>query len=143
MIEIKVKKLKETATIPRYAHEHDGCFDLHCAGAGRIPSKGAAVFTTGLAFEIPPGYVMLVFGRSGLAFREGLRLINCTAVIDSGYHDELQIGLHNDTGFAREIQRGDRIAQAMIIPRPKIQLLQVAEFSSGTRESPGFGGSGR
>jgi dUTP pyrophosphatase len=140
---INVKKLRPNAVLPTYAHDADGCFDIYTTESGYLPQQRSGVFATGLAFEIPVGYVMLVFSRSGMGFGKGVRLVNSVGVIDSGYHKELMVGLHNDSTTLHTVHEGDRIAQAMIIPRPKIAFSEVTQFDGDSRASEGFGGSGK
>jgi dUTP pyrophosphatase len=144
---LNVMKLHPGATIPAYAHDADGCFDLYAVEDAAINSKmlipSHAVIRTGLAFEVPEGFVMLLFSRSGMGVKQQLRLSNCVGVIDSGYHNEVLVSLQNDSNGNRSVKAGDRIAQAMIIPRPKVQFHEVESFDSNKRKSEGFGGSGQ
>ena len=140
---VSIKRLRPEAVIPTYAHSADGCFDIYTTGEGYLPPHQAGVFGTGLAFAIPDGYVMLVFSRSGMGFGKGIRLVNSVAVIDSGYHNELMVGLRNDGTSTHTVYAGDRIAQAMLIPRPKIMFEEVSEFTDEPRASAGLGGSGQ
>ena len=142
-LQLNVKRLRPDAQLPVYAHEHDACFDLHTVDSGYLPPKQSGVFGTGLAFDIPPGYCMLVFSRSGMGFNQGVRLVNCVGVIDPGYHNEVMVGLFNDSGTTRVIDVGNRIAQAMLIPRPKVAVREVQQFDGERRASAGFGESGR
>lgn len=144
---INIIKVHPDAKTPTYAHDADGCFDLYAVENAEINSKllipSNAVIRTGLAFEVPEGYVMLVFSRSGMGIKQNLRLSNCVGVIDSGYHNEVLISLQNDHNGTRTIKAGDRIAQAMVIPRPKVDFTEIDDFVTNKRESGGFGGSGR
>lgn len=140
---LKVKRVRGEAKLPTYAHPNDACFDLHTVDSGYLPPKQFGVFGTGLAFDVPPGYCMLVFSRSGMGFNQGVRLVNCVGVIDPGYHNEVMVGLFNDSGTTRVIDVGNRIAQAIILPRPQISIEEVQQFNTDTRGSAGFGGTGR
>lgn len=138
-MKIKYKKLSALAKEPTYATDGSGCFDLYCAAFG--PEY---VFQTGISFEIPPGFVMLVFSRSGHAFKHNVRLANCVGVIDSDYRGELMIKLYPDrTNLpVLDIHVGDRIAQAMIIPIQKIGFDEVEELDYTDRGDKGFGSTG-
>lgn len=127
---------------PTYASIGAACFDLRAAEGVTIGSWAAATVDTGLAFEIPPGYVMLVFSRSGHGFKNGVRLANCTGVIDSDYRGSVMIRLHNDGLESFAISPGDRIAQAMIVQAPQVQFIQTAQLSETERGAGGFGSTG-
>lgn len=140
---LNVKRLRPDAQLPTYAHDNDACFDLTTTESGYLPPHQMGVFGTGLAFEVPVGYVLLIFSRSGMGFKQGVRLVNSVAVIDPGYHKEVMVGLRNDSTLTHTVTAGDRIAQAMLIPRPKVAVKEVPEFTGEGRASAGFGGSGQ
>ena len=147
-MKISVKKLHPNAMIPKFASHGAACFDLHMLGeeVGSHVDSGARYFTTGLSFEIPAGYVMLIFSRSGHGFRQAMRLSNCVGVIDSDYRGEIKVALRfdgddNATEFPI-IKYGDRIAQAMILPTAGIELVEVDELSKTDRGTGGFGSTG-
>lgn len=142
-LQLNVKRLRPDAQLPVYAHDNDACFDLHTTDSGYLPPKQFGIFGTGLAFEVPVGYVLLIFSRSGMGFKQGVRLVNSVAVIDPGYHNEVMVGLRNDSGTTHTINAGDRIAQAMLLPRPKVAVKEVQQFDGDRRASAGFGESGR
>jgi dUTP pyrophosphatase len=96
---------------------------------------------TGLAFEIPDGYVMLVFGRSGHTAKYGTSLANCVGVIDSDFRGEVTIMLRaGHSGL--DVMPGDRIAQAIVIPRPRAEFELVDELSDTGRGVGGLGSTG-
>lgn len=140
---LTVKKLNTNATLPRYATPGAACFDLHALEGGLIVPGCAQVFGTGLAFEIPFGHVMQIFVRSGLAFNEGVRLVNSTGIIDPDYRGEVRIGLHNAGQYQVVISRGDRIAQAMIVAAPRVEIVEVSALSETERGEGGFGSTGK
>ena len=161
-MQIKVKKLHEAARLPTYATDGSGCFDIYYSPEYiykgevwkitkdyRSNSWGTDVefqarhtFETGLAFEIPEGYVMLVFSRSGHGFNHGTRLSNCVGVIDSDYRGELKISLTVDGKDSLDIAEGDRVAQAMVIPTPKVSFVEAGKLSTTVRGTGGFGSTG-
>lgn len=149
-MQIKVKKLHKNAIIPKYQTQGAACFDIHAIHDGSedysLPTQFAEEFKfrTGLSFEIPEGYVMLVYSRSGHGFKNNVRLANCVGVIDSDYRGELLVKLTNDS-FDEwfEVKNGDRIAQAMIIPVQQVSFEEVSELSDTIRGEGGFGSSGR
>ena len=92
-MQLKLKKLAPTAIIPKYATNGSACFDLHAIevpDSGVVVSRGSPqAFRTGLAFEVPPGWVMLIHSRSGQGFKSDIRLANCTGVVDADYRGEV------------------------------------------------------
>lgn len=154
---MKICKLHRNAIVPTYAHQFDACFDLYAATVAGMTEMGRhvdpmhpVVCGTGLAFEIPEGFVMLVFSRSGHGFRSDVRLSNCVGVIDSGFIGEVMVKLTCDDNVALDsgrqkpfhIQPGDRIAQAMIIPVSKWSFEVVEQMVLTERGAGGFGSSG-
>lgn len=138
---INIKKTRPTAIMPTYATLGSACFDLYAAHSQAISGIRHAIIDTGLAFEVPDGYCMLVYGRSGLALKHGIRLANCVGVIDSDYRDSVKVVLHNDRVFELFVNAGDRIAQAMIVPIQKMRLMEVEELNT-TDRAGGFGSTG-
>ena len=130
-MKVKVKKLHPEAVLPKYATDGAGCFDLVASGDG-MPHETdlhAWIFPTGLSFEIPPGWVMLIFSRSGHGFNRAVRLSNCVGVIDSDYRGEVKVSLRADASQPTRMYRGDRIAQAMIVQVPQLELVEADQLS--------------
>ena len=142
MIQLKIKRLSTDAIIPRYATAGAACFDLHSISADTVEPGMACEFRTGLAVEIPDGHVMLVYSRSGNGFKYGVRLANCTGIIDSDYRGEIIVKLRNDGAVPLAVIRGDRIAQAMVLPVPSVELIETDELSTTERGAGGFGSTG-
>lgn len=95
---MKIKKLHPAAVVPTYGTEGAACFDLYAVQPeAEIRVVDTATVRTGLAFEVPQGFVMLVFSRSGHGFKNDVRLANCVGVIDSDYRGELMVKLTNDS----------------------------------------------
>ena len=138
MIKIKVKKLKENAVVPKYAREGDAGMDV-VAISKRITDKFVE-YGTGLAFEIPDGYVMLIFSRGSVS-KKDLILANSVGVLDSGYRGELMIRFQSMGDDHYEI--GERVAQIIILPYPKIELEEIENLSETTRGDGAFGSTGR
>ena len=94
--------------------------------------------------EIPDGYFGAIYPRSGLATKRGLRLANCVGVVDSDYRGEVMVALHNDSTDTQLVELHDRIAQMVIQPYERPQILEVVnELSDTERGSGGFGHTGR
>lgn len=141
-MQVKIKKLTPCAITPTYATDGSGCFDLQSASSNTI-LYDSATFNTGLAFGIPENHVMLVFSRSGMGFKQDTRLANCVGVIDSDYVGEVKVKLTNDSlDLPVKIEKGDRIAQALIIPYEKVDFIKVEELQSTSRGEKGFGSTG-
>ena len=149
-MDVRVKKLVENAVIPQYAHDTDAGLDL-VATSVEQDEYGNIVYHTGLAFEIPEGYVGYIFPRSSLS-KYSLRLTNCVGVIDSGYRGEVMFKYEPKNtytvGLVKKIsgeiyQVGDRVGQLIIMPYPKINLVESDELSSTDRNEGGFGSSGK
>ncbi len=149
-MKLAIKKLHPEAFTPVYATPGAACFDLHALVEDHIHDKGAVVvrpdsqiiLRTGLAFQVPEGHVMLVYSRSGHGFKSSVRLSNATGVIDSDYRGEVQVALHNDGRARFNIHHGDRIAQAMIVPVPQVEMVEVDELSATERGAGGLGSTG-
>lgn len=145
MKKVRIKSTHPDAKVPFYASVGAACFDLYSVeGANVLPAK-SAIIDTGLCFEIPEDHVMLVFSRSGHGFNHDIRLSNCVAVIDSDYRGTIKIKLKSDSDWmnALYIEKGSRIAQAMIIPRPKVEFELVDGISDDlSKTERGFGGMG-
>lgn len=146
MIDIKIKRLTDTATLPTKAHPSDACFDIYadCPYKERveIKPKEAVTINTGFATNIPNGYFATVFPRSGMGIKRHLRLSNSTGIIDSGYVGEWLISIYNDGNETQIIKHGDRIAQFAILPVLDVNLNEVNELDETDRGANGFGSSG-
>lgn len=140
---MKVKRLYEEALLPTKATEGSAAFDLYAYTEAPLEPCETFKYKTGIALEIPEGRVGLIFPRSGLSTKFGIRLSNCVGVIDSDYRGEIIVALHNDGDESYMINRGDRIAQLMIVDIPKIGIEEVTELSDTKRGIGGFGSSGK
>ena len=140
-MKVNVKKLKEDAKLPVYSSKGAACFDVHAIEDNVIYPGNINKVCTGLAFEVPENHVMLLFGRSGHASR-GLQLANCVGVIDSDYRGQLLVMLRNDTNGPHVIKKGERCAQAMIIPTFNTIFTEVDELEGTDRGEGGFGSTG-
>ena len=138
---VKFKKLVEEAVTPSYSKPGDAGMDLTATGMG-WDEKGNVVYYTGLALEIPQGYVGLIFPRSSNS-KKDLFLTNHVGVIDSGYRGEIMVKFRRTVTFKADIYEvGDRVAQLMIIPYPEVQFEEVEELSNTERGSGGYGSTG-
>ena len=141
-MKLKIKKLTETAVIPSYAKPDDACFDL-TATSINLTDKYIE-YGTGLAMEIPEGYVGLIFPRSSVTNKD-LMLKNSVGIIDSSYRGMISFRFNNVSSDDRTAQIytiGDRVGQMMILPVPTVEFEQVDELSSTERGEGGYGSSG-
>jgi dUTP pyrophosphatase len=147
-MQVNVQKVRSDAILPRYSTAGAACFDLHAyidlAGNRTVNLMPGERFMvgTGLKFEVPAGHVMLIYSRSGLGAKHGIRLANSVGVIDSDYRGEVRLPMINDGDALFVINSGDRLAQAMIVPFPAVELQQVEELSETERGEGGFGSTG-
>ena len=141
-MDVKFKKLHEDAKIPSYAHDTDAGLDLTAVSFTQEFDKSnklVLVYHTGLAVEIPEGYVGLIFMRSSIS-NKSISLTNAVAVIDSGYRGELLLKYKITTDSLPTIyQPGEKIGQLIIIPYPKINPIEAEELDSSDRNEGGFG----
>lgn len=143
---VKVKRLDEKAVLPKKA-------DLGSAGIDLVATSEKPVFEgavsyieygTSLAFEIPPGFVGLIFPRSSISSTTSLILSNCVGVIDSSYRGEVKARFKSllPSG-GKKYTVGDKIMQMIIMPYPEVDLEEATELSDSSRGTGGFGSSGR
>ena len=139
-IKIKLKKMNPNAVVPTYAKQGDAAMDLYAAEVQK-DKWGNYVYLTGIALEIPPGYVGLLFPRSSVS-KTCLSLANSVGVVDSGYRGEIMLK-YRDTGEASSFYKtGDRVGQLIVMPYPQIELIEAGELSSTERGDGGFGSTG-
>ncbi len=144
-MQVKIKKLYPAAKIPKYAKEGDAGMDIT---AIEVKYESDYIsYKTGLAFEIPDGYVGLLFPRSSNSTKD-LILCNSVGVLDSGYRGEVEFRykLVGNGTFANGIHNiysvGDRVGQIIIIPYPSIEFIESENLSDSARGDQGFGSTG-
>ena len=139
-MKVKIKKLHREAKVPSYSKPGDAGLDLTCVEWEISPCETKGYYNTGLAIEIPEGYVGLLFPRSSI-HKSANRLANCVGVIDSSFRGPIQLvfDLIKDGSMYSE---GDRIGQLIIMPYPQIEFEEVEELSSTERGEGGFGHTG-
>ena len=142
---LKIRKLREDAVIPRYAHgpEEDAGMDLHAVESVTLAPGETKVVPTGLTIELPPGFEAQIRPRSGLALKHSITLPNSPATIDPGYRGELRVILQNLGREPFEIRPGDRIAQMVIARYEAVEWVEGDDLSESLRGHGGFGSSGR
>lgn len=148
-MKVKIKKMHPDAVIPKYAHDTDAGMDL-VATSMKVDAYGCIVYGTGLAFEIPEGYVGLIFPRSSNA-KYDLILTNHIGVVDSGYRGEVMLKFkphgawkcNDEIVYKNEYEVGDRVGQLIIMPYPKIEFEEVEELAVSDRGAGGYGSTGK
>lgn len=141
MIEqIGVKRLSPEAVLPTRAHADDAGLDLYGLEDAIIAPSQGKLLRTGIAVQLPKGFFALVADRSSQAKR-GIKTAG--GVIDSGYRGEIHVVLWNISGAELRIQKGDRIAQLLILPVTTPTITEVTDLDDTARGAKGFGSSGR
>ena len=142
---VKISILRPEAVCPSYGSERAAGADLYAAISENIiiePQKTVLV-PTGIAMEIPEGFVGLIYARSGLALKKGLAPANKVGVIDSDYRGEIMVALHNHSDAPAEVEKGDRIAQIVLTPYLTADFEIADELSQTERAGGGFGSTGK
>lgn len=150
---IKIKKMYDDAVIPTkgsvsaagydmYAHSYVGVDDLPNTNELIICPHETKTIGTGVAMEIPEGMVGLLFARSGIASKQGLRPANCVGVIDPDFRGEIAVALHNDTNNTQVISTGSRIAQMVFVPFFDVSFIEANNLGETVRGDGGFGHTG-
>lgn len=139
-MKIRFKKLSPSAVVPRKAHASDAGFDLTCT---RYEVTNGELFTyhTDIAVEIPDGYVGLLFPRSSVSAR-CMTMANSVGVIDSCFRGEVTAKFRPHL-FAKPYDKGDRVAQMIIMPYPHVDFVEVDELSESDRGDGGYGSTGK
>jgi dUTP diphosphatase len=145
-VKVKVKKLPHYGSLPNIAKATAGsaAFDLYAAipGEQTIGVNSWVVIPTGLAIELPPGYVAKIVPRSGLAANHGITALNSPGIIDEDYRGEIKAILVNNTTSKFKVTPGMRIVQMMIEKVEPVELEFVDELSNTLRGAGGFGSTG-
>lgn len=144
-MKVNVKRLDSRAKLPAFSSSAAAGADLFAIlDTDLLIAPGETVLVhTGLAMEIPEGFVGLIYARSGLASKRGLAPANKVGVIDADYRGEIMVALHNHSLAAQTIANGERIAQMVISQVPVIEYDEVMELSDTIRGDGGFGSTGR
>lgn len=141
-MKVGVKKLRQDARLPRYAHEDDAALDLATAETHTLLPGERHLFSTGIAVEIPRGYFGLIRGRSGFGSKHGLISVD-SGIIDAGYRGEVLVLLYNSGDKPVTISKGERFAQLLILPVARVEIEEVEELSASSRAGGGFGSTGK
>ena len=128
---------------PGYAHPGDAGADLVSTEGFVLQPGERRLVGTGLQIALPDGYAAFVVPRSGLAAKHGITIVNAPGTVDAGYRGEVKVALLNtDRSAAHEVHVGDRIAQMIVMPVPRVTFTRVEELPDSVRGQGGFGSSG-
>ena len=141
---VRFQKLDERAMPPTYGSAYAAGADLYAVADDPIviPPHQTVLVHTGLAVEIPEGFVGLVCARSGLATKQGLAPANKVGVIDADYRGEIMVALHNHGDALRTVEHGERVAQLVLVPYLTADYEQADNLSDTERGAGGFGSTG-
>ena len=142
---MRVKKLRQNATIPTYGSADAAGADLYaCLEEAVTIAPGQTVFIpTGLAMEVPKGHAGLICARSSMGTKRGLAPANKVGVVDSDYRGEVMVALHNHGGAEQTVENGERIAQLLVTPVLAPAFEAVDDLTDTKRGSGGFGSTGK
>ena len=144
-IDLGYTKSNENAVDPKYAYYTDSGFDLYSTEDKWINPFDRALIPTGLHFDIPSGYEIQVRSKSGLALNQGLMVLNSPGTVDQGYTGEIKIILFNTTNQKVKIEKGQKIAQAVLCPVVSgkwIKMVEKYKLENKDRNQNGFGSTG-
>jgi len=140
---LPIRRLDKELPLPTYAHPGDAGLDLRAARDVTLSPGERDLVPTGIAIAIPEGFAGFVQPRSGLAIKHGLSLVNTPGLIDSHYRGEIKvIAINLDPKNEIHLQRGDKIAQLVILPVASVELRVVESLDDTTRGDGGFGSTG-
>ncbi len=141
-MQLIVKRLDRDLPMPEHAHPGDAGVDLRTTEQVELAPGERHLVPTGLAVAIPVGWAGLVVPRSGLAIRHGIGVVNGPGLIDAGYRGEIKVVLVNHGDEPVAFDRGDRVAQLVVVPAAGQDLVEVDELPGTVRGAGGFGSTG-
>ena len=144
-MKIRVKRVSPTALLPTRGSASAAGYDLYAdldEDAVIAPHTTVRI-DTGLQFELPEGYFVGIFARSGIASREGLRPANCVGICDSDYRGNYIVAMHNDSDIERRVTAHEKIAQMIVMPCLSLEFEETDELTDTERGAVGFGSTGK
>ena len=139
---LKFRRIHPDATLPSYAHEGDAGMDVRSVEDVEIAPGSRALVHTGLVMMLPPGWEAQVRPRSGLALKHGVTVLNTPGTIDAGYRGEVGVILANFGEGPFKVAKGDKVAQIVVAPVERAEIVESAELDETERGSGGFGSTG-
>ncbi|HWI19335.1 MAG TPA: dUTP diphosphatase [Vicinamibacterales bacterium] len=141
---LQIKRLDPAVGLPAPATGRSAGFDLAASVDMEVPPRSIRLVGTGLVIAVPDGYFLGIFARSSTPLKKGLMVANGVGVIDADYcgpEDEIKIQVLNITDAPVKVSKGDRIAQGIVLPCPRVEWEEVSEMRVPTRG--GFGSTGQ
>jgi dUTP pyrophosphatase len=142
MLKIKIKKIKENAVVPKYAHHGDAGVDLYSTEDYILKPGERTLVSTGIAIAIPPGHEAQVRPKSGLALKHGISIVNTPGTVDCEYRGEIGVIVINLGNEDFKIEKGNKIAQMVFNKIEEADFEEVEELDDTTRGDGGFGSTG-
>lgn len=140
---VKFELCHKDAKLPEYSSGGAAGMDFFSVNGGVASAGSSLVCQTGLKPQIPPGYVLLLFSRSGHGFKQDTRLANCVGVIDSDFRGEIKVKLTVDSARSvLQVEKGHKIAQGILFQVPKMVTAEVEKVDETDRGEAGFGSTG-
>ena len=139
---VKFRKIDPAAILPSYAHPGDAGMDVRSAEELVVEPGGRKLVRTGLVMMLPSGYEAQVRPRSGLALKNGVTVLNTPGTIDEGYRGEVGVILANFGAEPFRVEKGAKIAQIVIAPCTRAEIVETAEVDETARGAGGFGSTG-
>ena len=139
---VKFRKIDPAAILASYAHPGDAGMDVRSVEDLVVESGGRKLVRTGLVMMLPPGYEAQVRPRSGLALKNGVTVLNTPGTIDEGYRGEVGVILANLGAEPFRVEKGAKIAQIVIAPCTRAEIVETAEVDETARGAGGFGSTG-
>ena len=139
---VKLRKIDPAAILPSYAHPGDAGMDVRSVEELVVDPGGRKLVRTGLVMMLPPGYEAQVRPRSGLALKNGVTVLNTPGTIDEGYRGEVGVILANFGTEPFRVEKGAKIAQIVIAPCTRAEIVETAEIDETARGTGGFGSTG-
>jgi dUTP pyrophosphatase len=142
-MKVRVRRIRPHAELPRYASAGAAAFDLAAAEAVTVAPRAFALVPTGLVVEVPAGMFLAIFARSSTPLKRHLLVANGVGVVDPDYcgpDDEVKIALLNVGDQPVDVRRGDRLAQGIFLPAPRVEWDEVEALQPESRG--GFGATG-
>ena len=140
-MKLNIKKLHSDAKTPSFAHSHDAGMDIFVFESVTLAAGERKNVPTGLAFEVPDGYVGLIWDKGGVSMKYGIKTLG--GVLNSGYRGELFIGVINLSDSAYTFEKGHKIAQMLIQKIERPEIVEITELSETTRGDGKWGSTGK
>jgi len=139
---LRFRRIHPDAALPSYAHEGDAGMDVRSVEELELAPGARALVHTGLVMMLPPGWEAQVRPRSGLALKHGVTVLNTPGTIDAGYRGEVGVILANFGDRPFKVSKGDKVAQVIVAPVTRADIVETSELDETERGAGGFGSTG-